>query len=277
VVDAYRRIRNTLRFLLANTSDFDPAADAVPFAQMLEIDRWALTRAEEFQAEVLKHYEVYEFHPVVAKLQVFCSEDLGAFYLDVLKDRLYTSAPKSLARRSAQTALWQITQALLRWMAPFLSFTAEEAWAVFAPGQGSIFKQTYWNFAGVGATTNAGLLSKWQALREVRDTVNKAIEEVRAAGGVGSSLQAEVSVAAPPEAHALLASLGEDLKFVLITSKATLASAETLAVTVTPSSATKCERCWHWRDDVGAAATHPTICGRCVSNLGGAGEARTVA
>ncbi len=277
VVDAYRRIRNTLRFLLANTSDFDPAADAVPFAQMLEIDRWALTRAEEFQAEVLKHYEVYEFHPVVAKLQVFCSEDLGAFYLDVLKDRLYTTAPKSLARRSAQTALWQITQAMLRWMAPFLSFTAEEAWAVFAPGQGSIFKQTYWDFAGVGATTNAGLLSKWQALREVRDTVNKAIEEVRAAGGVGSSLQAEVSVAAPPEAHALLASLGEDLKFVLITSKATLASAETLAVTVTPSSATKCERCWHWRDDVGAAATHPTICGRCVSNLGGAGEARTVA
>jgi len=277
VVDAYRRIRNTLRFLLANTSDFDPTADAVPFAQMLEIDRWALTRAEQFQAEVLKHYEVYEFHPVVAKLQVFCSEDLGAFYLDVLKDRLYTTAPKSLARRSAQTALWQITQAMLRWMAPFLSFTAEEAWAVFAPGQGSIFKQTYWDFAGIGATTDAGLLSKWQTLRELRDAVNKAIEEVRAAGGVGSSLQAEAIVAAPPEAHALLASLGEDLKFVLITSKATLDSAETLAVTVTPSSATKCERCWHWRDDVGTDAAHPTICGRCVSNLFGAGEARTVA
>jgi len=277
VVDAYRRIRNTLRFLLANTNDFDVTADAVPFAQMLEIDRWALTRAEQFQAEVLKHYEVYEFHPVVSKLQVFCSEDLGAFYLDVLKDRLYITAPKSLARRSAQTALWQITQAMLRWMAPFLSFTAEEAWAVFAPGQGSIFKQTYWDFAGVGATTDAGLLAKWQSLREVRDAVNKAIEEVRAAGGVGSSLQAEVTVAAPPEAHALLASLGEDLKFVLITSKATLTSAEALAVTVTPSSATKCERCWHWRDDVGADAAHPTICGRCVGNLFGAGEARTVA
>ncbi len=277
VVDGYRRIRNTLRFLLANTSDFDAATDAVPFAQLLEIDRWALTRAEQFQAEVLAHYEVYEFHPVVAKLQVFCSEDLGAFYLDVLKDRLYTTAPKSLARRSAQTALWQITQAMLRWMAPFLSFTAEEAWAVFAPGQGSIFKQTYWDFAGVGATTNAALLTKWQALREVRDAVNKAIEEVRAAGGVGSSLQAETIVAAPPETHALLASLGDDLKFVLITSKATLASAETLAVTVTPSSATKCERCWHWRDDVGADAAHPTICGRCASNLHGAGEQRLVA
>ena len=244
---------------------------------MLEIDRWALTRAEQFQAEVLKHYEVYEFHPVVSKLQVFCSEDLGAFYLDVLKDRLYTTAPKSLARRSAQTALWQITQAMLRWMAPFLSFTAEEAWAVFSPGQGSIFKQTYWDFAGVGATTNAALLSKWQSLREVRDTVNKAIEEVRTAGGVGSSLQAEVIVTAPPETHALLASLGEDLKFVFITSKATLAEGEALAVTVTPSSATKCERCWHWRDDVGADAAHPTICGRCVSNLYGAGEQRTVA
>ncbi|NWG76129.1 MAG: class I tRNA ligase family protein, partial [Rubrivivax sp.] len=277
VVDAYRRIRNTLRFLLANTSDFDPAKDTVPFGQMLEVDRWALARAEAFQADVLRHYEVYEFHPVVAKLQVFCSEDLGAFYLDVLKDRLYTTAPKSLARRSAQTALWQITQAMLRWMAPFLSFTAEEAWAVVAPGQGSIFKQTYWSFAGVGATGDAALLAKWQAIRDVRDAVNKAIEDVRAAGGVGSSLQAEVTVAAPPETHALLASLGDDLKFVLITSKATLVAGDALAVTVTPSRATKCERCWHWRDDVGHDAAHPTICGRCTSNLYGAGEARTVA
>jgi isoleucyl-tRNA synthetase len=131
VVDAYRRIRNTLRFLLANVSDFDPAKDAVPLAELLEIDRYALARAAQFQAEVLAHYEVYEFHPVVAKLQVYCSEDLGAFYLDILKDRLYTTAPKSLARRSAQTALWNITHAMLRWMAPFLSFTAEEAWKVF--------------------------------------------------------------------------------------------------------------------------------------------------
>jgi isoleucyl-tRNA synthetase len=277
VVDAYRRIRNTLRFLLANTSDFDAATDAVPFERMLEIDRWALTRAEQFQAEVLKHYEVYEFHPVVAKLQVFCSEDLGAFYLDVLKDRLYTTAPKSLARRSAQTALWQVTHAMLRWMAPFLSFTAEEAWAVFAPGRGSIFEHTYWNFAGVGATTDAALLAKWQAIRDVRDAVNKAIEDVRAAGGVGSSLQAEVTIAAPPETHALLASLGDDLKFVLITSKATLLAGDALAVTVTPSAATKCERCWHWRDDVGHDPAHPAICGRCTSNLYGDGERRTAA
>jgi isoleucyl-tRNA synthetase len=277
VVDSYRRMRNTLRFLLANTSDFDPARDAVPYEQMLEIDRWALTRAEQFQAEVLKHYDVYEFHPVVAKLQVFCSEDLGAFYLDVLKDRLYTTAPKSLARRSAQTALWQVTHAMLRWMAPFLSFTAEEAWTVFAPGEGSIFKQIYWTFAGVGATTDAALLAKWSSIRSVRDAVNKAIEEVRAAGGVGSSLQAEVTVTAPPETHALLASLGEDLKFVLITSRATLVPGGELAVTVTPSAATKCERCWHWRDDVGHDAAYPTICGRCTSNLYGAGETRVAA
>jgi isoleucyl-tRNA synthetase len=278
VVDAYRRIRNTLRFLLANTSDFDPATDAVPGAQLLEVDRWALARAQAFQAEVLAHYESYEFHPVVAKLQVYCSEDLGAFYLDVLKDRLYTTAPGSLARRSAQTALWHVTQALLRWMAPFLSFTAEEAWALVAPGRGSVFEQTWWRFDGVGgATADAALLAKWAALRAVRDAVNKAIETVREAGGVGSSLQAEVTLAAPPETHALLASLGEDLKFVLITSKATLVHGDALAVTVTPSAATKCERCWHWRDDVGHDPAHPTICTRCTSNLYGSGEVRTVA
>jgi isoleucyl-tRNA synthetase len=277
VVDAYRRIRNTLRFLLANTSDFEAARDAVPLDQMLEIDRWALTRAEQFQAEVLQHFQVYEFHPVVVKLQVFCSEDLGAFYLDVLKDRLYTTAPKSLARRSAQTALWHVTHAMLRWMAPFLSFTAEEAWSHFSPGQGSIFKQTYWTFAGVGATTDAALLAKWHAIRGVRDAVNKAIEDVRAAGALGSSLQAEVVVTAPSETHALLASLGDGLKFVLITSKATLAAGDTLAIAVMPSQAVKCERCWHWRDDVGHDPQHPTLCGRCTSNLHGAGETRRVA
>jgi isoleucyl-tRNA synthetase len=142
VVDAYRRIRNTLRFLMANVSDFDPAKDAVPFDQMLEIDRYALSRAAQLQADILAHYEVYEFHPVVSKLQIYCSEDLGSFYLDILKDRLYTTGPKSLARRSAQTALWQITHAMLRWMAPFLSFTAEEAWKVFGSANPSSWKPT---------------------------------------------------------------------------------------------------------------------------------------
>lgn len=274
VVDAYRRIRNTLRFLLANTSDFDPAKDAVPLAELFEIDRWAIARAAQFQAEVLKHYEVYEFHPVVAKLQVFCSEDLGAFYLDVLKDRLYTTAPKSLARRSAQTALWHVTHAMLRWMAPFLSFTAEEAWKLFAPGVSpSIFTQTYWKF---GAPDEA-LLAKWARIRAVRDVANKEIEALRAAGQVGSSLQANLRIGAPKEEFDVLASLGDDLRFVTITSQAVLEAAETLSVAVTPSTATKCERCWHWRDDVGHDAAHPTLCGRCTANLYGAGEARSAA
>jgi isoleucyl-tRNA synthetase len=275
VIDAYRRIRNTLRFLLANTSDFDAKADAVPLADLLEIDRWALARAAQFQDEVLAHYAVYEFHPVVAKLQVFCSEDLGAFYLDVLKDRLYTSAPKSLARRSAQTALWQVTHAMLRWMAPFLSFTAEEAWKVFAPGTSpSIFVETY---SDTSAWRDDTLLAKWARIRTVRDAANKEIEALRAAGQVGSSLQAELAIGADIADHAILASLGDDLKFVTITSKATLEPADALRVTGTPSKATKCERCWHYRDDIGIDAAHPALCGRCVSNLYGSGETRRAA
>jgi isoleucyl-tRNA synthetase len=274
VVDAYRRIRNTLRFLLANTSDFDPAKDAVPAEQMLEIDRYAIDRAAQLQAEILAHYEVYEFHPVVAKLQVYCSEDLGAFYLDVLKDRLYTTAPKSLARRSAQTALHRITDAMLRWMAPFLSFTAEEAWPIFAPGASpSIFTQTY----AVFDAQDAARLAKWARLREIRDAVNKEIEGVRTAGAVGSSLQATVAVGAAADDLALLQSLGDDLKFVFITSAASARASDALTLAVTPSTAPKCERCWHYRDDVGADPAHPTICGRCTSNLYGAGESRTVA
>jgi isoleucyl-tRNA synthetase len=275
VVDAYRRIRNTLRFLLANVSDFDPALDTVPADQLLEIDRYALARAAQLQAEILRHYDVYEFHPVVSKLQVYCSEDLGAFYLDVLKDRLYTSAPNSRERRSAQTALWQITQAMLRWMAPFLSFTAEEAWTVFAgeKSQGSIFFETYWPFP----SPNEALLAKWERLRQIRDVANKEIETVRTEGRLGSSLQATLLITAGADDAALLRSLGDDLKFVTITSEARVADGDTLAIQVTPSAAVKCERCWHYRDDVGHDPAHPTICGRCTSNLFGAGEVRTVA
>ncbi|MEG3063873.1 MAG: class I tRNA ligase family protein, partial [Comamonas sp.] len=275
VVDAYRRIRNTLRFLLANVSDFDPAQDAVPFEQMLEIDRYALARAHELQTEIIGHYHDYEFHPAVAKLQLYCSEDLGGFYLDVLKDRLYTSAPKSLARRSAQTALWQITHAMLRWMAPFLSFTAEEAWKIFGDSE-TIFLE---KFSDLPAG-DAALLAKWARIREIRDLVNKDIEAVRTTGQVGSSLQAEVTLAAEPEDLALLQSLGDDLKFVLITSAAQAVAAESgaaLQSTVAPSAHEKCERCWHYREDVGINPAHPTLCGRCDSNLHGAGEDRKIA
>jgi isoleucyl-tRNA synthetase len=275
VVDSYRRIRNTLRFLLANTSDFDAKTQSVPVAQMLEIDRWAVSRTAQLQAEVLAHFEANEFHPVVSKLQVFCSEDLGAFYLDVLKDRLYTTAPGSFARRSAQTALWQITHAMLRWMAPFLSFTAEEAWQVFDGGHpgDSIFTQTFSEFDA----PDAALLAKWARVRELRDVVNKEIEALRTAGAVGSSLQAQVVLTVPASDHALLASLGEDLKFVFITSVATLVEGAAVQVSVSTSTAAKCERCWHWRDDVGHDAAHPTLCDRCTSNLYGAGETRLVA
>ena len=274
VVDGYRRIRNTLRFLLANTSDFDPARDAVPAAELLEIDRWMLARAAQFQAEVLAHYDVYEFHPVVAKLQLFCSEDLGGFYLDVLKDRLYTTAPRSLARRSAQTALWQLTHAMLRWMAPFLSFTAEEAWQVFGNSE-SVFLETYSELPA----PDAALLDKWARIREAREVVNKSIEEQREKGLIGSSLQARVELTVPQDTHAemmaALSSLGDDLRFVFITSAIALKAGDALSVRATPSKDAKCERCWHYTPDVGQNAEHPTLCGRCVSNLFGDGETRS--
>ena len=279
VVEAYRRIRNTLRFLLANTQDFDAAKDAVPPEQMLEIDRYAMAMTAAFQREVLDHYERYEFHPVVARLQTFCSEDLGAFYLDILKDRLYTTAADSRARRSAQTALWHVTTTVLRLMAPFLSFTAEEAHRVFVrDAKATIFTQTYHELPGVPG--HEALLAKWAQIRAIRAEVLKRIEEAREAGKLGSSLQAEVDLALSGERHAVLASLGEDLRFVTITSRAGLSAVGSDAeesITVTPSAQRKCDRCWHWRADVGQQAVHPTLCGRCVANLFGAGEARTIA
>ena len=272
VVDAYRRIRNTLRFLMANVSDFNPATDSVPFDELLEIDRYALSRVAQLQADILAHYEANEFHPVVSKLQIYCSEDLGSFYLDILKDRLYTTSPKSLARRSAQTALHAITHAMLRWMAPFLSFTAEEAWKIFGTSE-SIFIETYAELPA----PNQQLLAKWLRIREVRDAVNKDIESLRADGKVGSSLQATVALQVNAGDHALLTSLGDDLKFVFITSAIELIAGDALQAIVSTSSDIKCERCWHYRDDVGVDPDHPTICGRCTSNLVGAGEDRKFA
>ena len=272
VVDSYRRIRNTLRFLMANVSDFDPAKHAVPFDELLEIDRYALSRAAQLQADILAHYEVYEFQPVVSKLQIYCSEDLGSFYLDILKDRLYTTAADSHARRSAQTALHQITHAMLRLMAPFLSFTAEEAWATFGESE-SIFLETYADFK----PQDNALLAKWARIREIRDAVNKDIEALRADGKVGSSLQAEVTLEVAGEDFALLSSLGDDVKFIFITSAITLVAGTTQKTIVTASLNMKCERCWHYVPDVGSHAEHPTICGRCISNLYGAGETRTFA
>ncbi len=269
VVDAYRRIRNTLRFLMANISDFDATKDAVSFDDLLEIDQYALSRAAQVQADILSHFDKYEFHPVVSKLQLYCSEDLGAFYLDVLKDRLYTTAPKSLARRSAQTALHQITHAFVRWMAPFLSFTAEEAWRTIGKSE-SIFLET---FTDLG-TSNTALMDKWATLQQAREIANKEIENKRTEGLVGASLQAELVIHCDGAAYDALASLGDDLKFVFITSKVTLIKGEGLTVEVKASAAAKCERCWHYSDDVGHNPAHPTLCGRCDSNLHGDGEVR---
>jgi isoleucyl-tRNA synthetase len=276
VVEVYRRIRNTLKFLLANTSDFDVKQHAVPVDQLLEIDRYAIAMTAELDTQARECFARYEFHPVVSKLQNFCAEDLGAFYLDVLKDRLYTTQADSRARRSAQTALWHITRWLLTTMAPILSFTSEEAWKVFEPGNVTIFTEVTHTLPAVSDA--AALTTRWQQLRALRSDVLKAIEDLRMQGKVGSSLQAELSLRAHGEQLALLQNLGEDLKFVFITSKATVAAAESEAdvgFEVAPTAHQKCERCWHWRDDVGSHAEHPTLCGRCVSNLYGAGETRT--
>ncbi|MYM35325.1 isoleucine--tRNA ligase [Duganella sp. FT94W] len=284
VTESYRRIRNTLRFLLANLSDFDYAKDAVPAAELLEIDRYAIANMAALQKEIEAHYMQYEFQPVMSKLQNYCSEDLGGFYLDILKDRLYTTGVTSVSRRSAQTALYHITQSLLRVMAPALSFTAEEAWEIFAGAEGwkasdeTIFTQTWWQLPELADAE--ALLAKYTALRAVRADVTKQLEDLRASGAIGSSLQAELSIKAAGDKFKVLASLEEDLKFIFITSLASVsevASATEEAVNVTASKAEKCERCWHYRADVGAHADHPTLCGRCHSNLFGAGEKRKFA
>ncbi len=276
VVEGYRRIRNTLRFLLANTADFDAAKDAVPLADLLEIDRYAVAAARTLAGAVRDDYARYEFHLVIQRLQTFCSEDLGGFYLDVLKDRLYTTGKESRARRSAQTALALIRDALLELMAPVLSFTAEEAWRIVHPDDASVFCRT-WVDALPDLPDAQPLIAKWSRILAVRAAVQKELEILRQGGKVGSSLQADVAVTATGDDHDALASLGDDLRYVLITSSATLARGDGLAIKATPSPFAKCERCWHYRADVGGDAGRPTLCGRCVSNLFGTGERRAFA
>jgi isoleucyl-tRNA synthetase len=284
VTESYRRIRNTLRFLLANTSDFDFSKDAVATNDLFEIDQYAIAHTAALQKEIFAHYDAFEFHPVISKLQSFCSEDLGGFYLDILKDRLYTSGTTSFARRSAQTAIWHITQSLLRLMAPTLSFTAEEAWQSFASAEAfagsdeTIFTQTYYELPAIA--NSEVLEAKYASLRAVRADVTKQLEEVRVSGAIGSSLQAEVVIKASGDKFGVLSSLEDDLKFALITSAASVeqvASEAEETVVVIASKYQKCERCWHYRADVGVNPEHPTLCGRCNSNLFGAGETRKYA
>jgi isoleucyl-tRNA synthetase len=251
----------------------------LPVDEWLEIDRYALAMTRDMAARTQADYERYEYHPIVARLQTFASEDLGAFYLDILKDRLYTTQPDSKARRSAQCALYLVTEALLKLMAPLLSFTAEEAWKVLKrKTDGTIFTETFPALPAPADET--ALVDKWTRLRAVRADVQKKLEPLRERGQIGSSLQAEVELHTDAETTALLQTLGDDLKFVLITSAARATQADASndqQIIVAPSAQPKCGRCWHWRADVGCDADHPTICGRCVSNLFGAGEPRTFA
>ena len=280
VVESYRRIRNTLKFLLANISDFDAAKHSLPVSDWLEIDRYALAMTHTLQAEITAAYAAYDFHTVTQKLQAFCSEDLGGFYLDILKDRLYTAGENSTARRSAQNALYHITQCLHRLMAPILSFTAEEVHEVLTgKNDASVFIGEW--YALPTLDNSSDIATRWNALRTVRAEVQKRLEELRAAGTIGSSLQAEVDVFVSSATYQALTVLADDLKFVLITSAATLHNdnhaSDAIRIEANPSTHTKCERCWHYRDDVGSDANHPTICARCVSNLYGTGEVRNYA
>jgi isoleucyl-tRNA synthetase len=288
--DSYRRIRNTARFMLANLSGFDPAEHALPDAELLPLDRWAVDCAARLQEALRQAYDAYQFHQVCHRLHNFCAGEMGGFYLDIIKDRQYTTGADSLPRRSAQTALYKIADAMARWMAPILSFTAEEIWENL-PGE----REDSVLLAGWGApllrlsANDAMDAGFWDQLIAVRAAVNKQLEVLRGAGELRGSLDAHVTLYCDGELAARLASLGDELRFVLITSEANVADAasapdsaaatemEGLRVAVHASQAQKCERCWHRRDDVGSGEAHPTLCGRCVSNVEGPGEVRRFA
>ena len=294
--DAYRRMRNTARFLLANMVGFDPVEHALAPDDMLMLDRWVVARAVQLQDEVVKAYAAYEFHHIYQKVHNFCVNDLGGFYLDVIKDRQYTTQADSVARRSTQTAMYFIAEALVRWLAPILSFTGEEIWRNL-PGkrEESVFMETWFQLPemflpGEDATENFGL-DYWQDVLVIRDVVKKEAEKLRIAGDIGSSLDAEVDLYCAPAWLQKLVRLEDELRFVLITSYARIHPLEQqphdavsielggtqLGVRVKPSAHKKCVRCWHHREDVGAHPNHPDLCGRCVENVDGDGERRKYA
>ncbi|WP_105873591.1 isoleucine--tRNA ligase, partial [Haemophilus influenzae] len=288
--DSYRRIRNTARFLLANLNGFDPKRDLVKPEEMISLDRWAVACALDAQNEIKDAYDNYQFHTVVQRLMRFCSVEMGSFYLDIIKDRQYTTKADSLARRSCQTALWHIAEALVRWMAPILSFTADEIWQHLPQTESAraefVFtEEFYQGLFGLGEDEKLDD-AYWQQLIKVRSEVNRVLEISRNNKEIGGGLEAEVTVYANDEYRALLAQLGNELRFVLITSKvdvkslsekpADLADSELegIAVSVTRSNAEKCPRCWHYSDEIGVSPGHPTLCARCVENVVGNGEVR---
>jgi len=283
VVESYRRLRNTLRFLLANLADFEPQQDGVPPEEWLEIDRYAIELTRSLQLAVEEHYHRNEFHVVVQKLQNFCSEELGGFYLDILKDRLYTTHSKGLPRRAAQSALWHIAHSLVRLLAPVLSFTAEEIWVLLKSESESVFFSTWHALPDIAGSES--LVARWNRLRALRGSVQKHLELLRAESKIGSSLEGAVHLYADSEALSYLKAFEDDLRFVFITSFASVQSGEGpehavstseegVRLVVEPIQAQKCERCWHLRPDVGLNPDHPALCGRCESNLHGPGEVR---
>ncbi|PHN50312.1 isoleucine--tRNA ligase [Pseudomonas syringae] len=285
--DAYRRIRNTARFLLSNLTGFNPATDILPAEEMLALDRWAVDRTLLLQRELQEHYGEYRFWNVYSKIHNFCVQELGGFYLDIIKDRQYTTAANSTARRSCQTALFHISEALVRWIAPILAFTADELWQ-FLPGERneSVMLNTWYEGLTEMPADFDMDRAYWERIMAVKTSVNKEMENLRAAKAIGGNLQAEVTLYAEESLVADLSKLSNELRFVLITSTASVApfaSAPADAVVtevaglklkVLKSSHAKCARCWHHREDVGANPEHPEICGRCVDNISGAGEVR---
>jgi len=288
--DTYRRIRNTARFLLSNLEGFIPERDLIASHKMVALDRWAVDTARLFQEEIIKAYDEYQFHIVYQKIHHFCSVEMGSFYLDIIKDRQYTSKKEGLPRLSAQTAMYHIVNALVRWVAPILSFTADEIWKYLQGVQEkSVFFSTWYD--GLSALTVDDRMGQeyWQEVMTIRDEINKEIEHMRAEGVLGSALEAEVTLFADVEKKALLDLLGDELRFVLITSSANVYHMEEVTeeakatevqgikLIIKASNHPKCERCWHRRADVGANADHSTICGRCVENIEGKGEIRNYA
>jgi len=290
--DAYRRMRNTARFLLANLNGFDPDENSVEIDKMLVLDRWLVERAALLQNDIIEGYDKYEFHTIYQRVHNFCANDLGGFYLDIIKDRQYTTKTDSLARRSAQTAMYHVVEALARWLAPILSFTAEEIWKSIPGERGeSIFLNQWYDFP---VTKSDGEMGNefWSQILELRQSVGKELEQLRAAGGIGSSLDAELDLYCGSELLDKLTQLEDELRFVFIASYArvhpdtqrsddavhyTLASGDELWVSVLASGHEKCVRCWHHREDVGGNKTHPELCGRCVENIDADGEVRKYA
>lgn len=289
--DAYRRIRNTARFLLANLNGFDPVKDMVKPEEMVVLDRWAVSRALDAQNEIIEHYENYDFHLVIQRLMHFCSVEMGSFYLDIIKDRQYTAKADSVARRSCQTALYHIAEALVRWMAPVMSFTADEIWN-YLPGKRDEFVFTgewcndLFNLNDTESMNN----DYWAELLKVRGEVNKVIEQARTDKQIGGSLEASVTLFVDDELLQKLQALGNELRFVLLTSEVKVkpfAEAEDdaqqsdaiggLKILLAKAPGEKCPRCWHYTTDVGLDATHPALCARCVTNVAGSGEERKFA